>query len=136
MLAWCGFLWSVMEAFEARGIRCRGGRRGARLGRPGPLQAATGRQLPGAAPSRAVRSSDQTDDERKAALRERCVEALRQFMTGMAAESSGVRPSCWRYLTWRRGTSRRAAPRTFDQFGGFSALLTEAMRRAQATLGA
>lgn len=64
---------------------------------------------------------------RKAALRERCVEALRQCMTWMAAESPGARPSCWRYLTWRRGTSR--APQTFDRFGGFSALLTEAMRR-------
>jgi hypothetical protein len=36
-----------------------------------------------------------------------------------------MRPTRRRYLAWRRGTDW-PAPRSFDQFGGFSALLAEA----------
>jgi hypothetical protein len=45
----------------------------------------------------------------------------------MADEHSGVRPTRKRYLGRRRG-SDWPAPRSFDQFGGFSALLSEAQQ--------
>ena len=81
--------------------------------------------IPGAPASRAARDAGQTDAERRADMRAGCVEALLQFSAWMAAEHPRMRPSRARYLTWRRGTTW-PAPRTFDQFGGFSALLIEA----------
>lgn len=117
------------EGVECQLLRpsARGGRHAAQYKLP------PGGRIEGAPPSAKALRGEVSEDERKHRLLARCIEALREFDAWLAAEHPGVRATQKRYLAWQKG-SDWPAHRNFQQFGGFTALLTEARRQTPMSL--